>query len=105
MPTMTVELIAWLHEQIDADEAAAAGRPPESWRPEGLPADSPLAALFAPARTTAMRREMLAAWRDPDHAAPGDSDALSSDWAVRVLAATAYSDRPGYRREWAPDDE
>ncbi|MFJ6437827.1 DUF6221 family protein [Streptomyces sp. NPDC091416] len=102
---MTPELITWLHEQIDADETAAAGQPPESWLPEGLTADNPLSALYAPARTIAMRRDMLAAWRDPDHAGHGDNDALRSDWTVRVLAATAYSDRPGYREEWAPDDE
>ncbi|MFI0898451.1 DUF6221 family protein [Streptomyces sp. NPDC020983] len=103
---MTAELITWLHEQIDADEAAAAGRPPESWLPEGLTPGNPLAALYAPARTTAMKRDLLAAWRDPQHADPGGYDeALRSDWAVRVLALTSYSDRPGYRAEWAPDDE
>ncbi|MFE2165418.1 DUF6221 family protein [Streptomyces sp. NPDC059447] len=102
---MTAELIAWLHEQIDTDEAAAAGQPPEAWLPEGLAADNPLSAPYAPARTIAMRRDMLAAWRDPDHTDLGDYDALRGDWAVRVLAATAYSDRPGYREEWAPDDE
>ncbi|MEU6845630.1 DUF6221 family protein [Streptomyces sp. NPDC046716] len=101
---MTAELITWLHEQVDADETAAADQPHESWLPEGLPPDSPLAALYAPARTSAMKRGLLAAWRDPDHAEVGDDDALRSDWAVRVLALTSYSDRPGYRAEWAPDD-
>lgn len=105
MPGMTAELITWLHEQIDADEATAADQPPESWLPEGLTPDNPLAALYAPARTIAMKRDLLAAWRNPDHADLGDHDALHSDWAVRVLALTSYSDRPGYRAEWAPDDE
>lgn len=105
MPGMTAELITWLHEQIDADEATAADQPPESWLPDGLTPDNPLAALYAPARTIAMKRDILAAWRDPGLADLGDYDALGSDWAVRVLALTSYSDRPGYRAEWAPDDE
>ncbi|MGW7448153.1 DUF6221 family protein [Kitasatospora sp. NPDC054795] len=100
---MTAELITWLREQIDADEAAAAARP-ESWLPEGLSADNPLAALYSPARTTAMRRDLLAAWRDPEHAGREDHDSHRSDWSLRVLAATAYSDRPGYRQEWTPTD-
>ncbi|WP_073500671.1 DUF6221 family protein [Actinacidiphila paucisporea] len=102
---MTAELITWLHEQIDADEAATADQPPESWLPEGLTPDNPLAALYAPARAITTKRDLLTAWRDPEHADPGDHDALRSDWAVRVLALTSYSDRPGYRAEWAPDDE
>ncbi|MFJ5924595.1 DUF6221 family protein [Kitasatospora sp. NPDC092948] len=100
---MTAELITWLHEQIDADEAAAAARP-GAWLPEGLTPDNPLAALYSPARTTAMRRDLLAAWRDPDQAGPEDRDSHGVDWSVRVLAATVYSDRPGYREEWAPAD-
>ncbi len=105
MPGMTAELITWLHEQIDADEAAAADQPPKSWIPEGLSSDNPLAALYSPARTIAMRRDLLAAWRDPEHAGPQDHDSDRSDWALRVLAVTVYSDRPGYRAEWAPDDD
>ncbi|MFJ1708845.1 DUF6221 family protein [Kitasatospora sp. NPDC088346] len=102
---MTTELITWLHEQIDADEAAAAGQTPTSWLPEGLSPDNPLAALYSPTRTIAMRRDLLAAWRDPEHADPQDHDSHRSDWALRVLAVTAYSDRPGYRAEWAPDGD
>jgi len=101
---MTAELITWLHEQLDADEAAAAARP-EDWLPEGLAPDNPLAALYAPARTTAMHRDLLATWRDPAHAGPDDHDSHVIDWSVRVLAATVYSDRPGYREEWSPADD
>ncbi|MFB7339060.1 DUF6221 family protein [Streptomyces hydrogenans] len=102
---MTAELIAWLHEQIDADEAAAAGRPATSWLPEGLSPDNPLAALYSPARTLAMRRDLLTAWRDPDRSGTQGQDGHDTDWPLRVLAATAYSDRPGYREEWAPADD
>lgn len=105
MQGMTAELITWLHEQIDADEAAVADQPPMSWLPEGLSPDNPLAALYSPARTIAMRRDLLAAWRDPEHAGTQDHDSHSIDWSLRVLAATAYSDRPGYREEWAPADD
>ncbi|WP_436998332.1 DUF6221 family protein [Streptomyces sp. enrichment culture] len=105
MLDMTAELITWLQEQIDADEATAADQSSEAGLPDGLTPDNPLAALYAPARTIAMKRDLLAAWLDPDLADPGDHDALHRDWAVRVLALTSYSDRPGYRAEWAPDDE
>ncbi|MFD5968379.1 DUF6221 family protein [Streptomyces sp. NPDC060311] len=105
MLDMTAELITWLQEQIDADEATAADQSSESGLPDGLTPDNPLAALYAPARTIAMKRDLLAGWRDPTYADPGDQDALHRDWAVRVLALTSYSDRPGYRIEWAPDDE
>ncbi|MFE7950711.1 DUF6221 family protein [Streptomyces sp. NPDC057426] len=102
---MTAELITWLREQIDADEVAAADQPPMSWLPEGLSPDNPLAALYSPAHTIAMRRDLLAAWRDPEHAGTQDHDSHSIDWSLRVLAATVYSDRPGYREEWAPADD
>ncbi len=52
-----------------------------------------------------MRRDLLAAWRDPEHAGTQDHESHSIDWSLRVLAATAYSDRPGYREEWAPADD
>lgn len=102
---MTAELISWLHKQIDADEVVAADQPPMSCLPEGLSPDNPLAALYSPARTIAMRRDLLAAWRDAEHADAQGHDSHSVDWSLRVLAATAYRDRTGYREEWAPADD
>ncbi|MFD6417947.1 DUF6221 family protein [Streptomyces sp. NPDC060194] len=102
---MTADLVTWLHEQIDADEEAAALQPPASWLPEGLAPDNSLASLYSPARTIAMRRDLLAAWRDPQHAGIQGQDSQSIEWSLRVLAATAYADRPGYREQWAPADD
>lgn len=102
MPGVVVELITWLNEQIDADEVAAADQPPKSWLPEGVSAGNPLAAFYSPARSIAMRRDLLAVWRAPEHAGAQDHDSHSVGWSLRVLATTAYSGCLGYREEWAP---
>ena len=104
---MTNALVTWLRAQLDADEAAATQSDPASWLPVGISPSSRIAAAYDPRRVIGMHRAALDAWRDPDANDVRDQDAYDAaskaDWTVRVIAATAYSDRPGYREEWAPE--
>ncbi len=104
---MSDALVAWLRAQLDADEAAAAQSDPASWLPVGISPSSRIAAAYDPRRVIGMHRAALDAWQDPDANDVRDQAAYDAaceaDWTVRVIAATAYSGRTGWREEWAPE--
>lgn len=113
---MTDELVAWLREQVDADERVAqAAADPECYFDMLSSSRAEEAFMFAfdPARVLAEvaakrriideleRLIIVVGWTEEEH---GGNDTESLRDLLRLLASV-YAGRPGWREEWAADEE
>lgn len=111
------DLVRWLGAQLDEDERILREANTSPEMVTGIPrsyAAAPVALLITefadPARVLReidSKRRMLAIHRpyvpEPDQACLGCADAIMFKWCPIVrLLALPYTDRPGYRAEWAP---